>query len=363
MKSIHASIWTLWGLVLLVLSSCSSAPKGPTNLTVGTSPQLVEIAQSNAQWTGVAVSKMGRIFVNYPRWSKDVPISVAEMQGVEVVPFPNKKWNSWKPGKSPKHTFVCVQAVYIDDEDFLWVIDPANPQFAGVVKNGPKLVKFDLKTGSVVREIAFNDRVAPLDSYLNDLRVDTKKGYVYITDSGLGAIVVVDLQSGKSWRTLRDHPSTKAEGMTLKIDGRDWKQPDGTVRQIHVDGLALDPKGETLYYQALSGKTLYRIKTEYLREPDFTEKERGLHVEKFANSFPADGLWFATDGNIYAGALEDSAIRRFKPDGSVENVVQDNRLAWPDSFAQGSDGALFVTTSQIHLGSNPGRPYRIFKFR
>ena len=29
---------------------------------------LVEVARSDRQWTGIAVARDGRIFVNYPRW-------------------------------------------------------------------------------------------------------------------------------------------------------------------------------------------------------------------------------------------------------------------------------------------------------
>jgi hypothetical protein len=39
----------------------------------------------------------------------------------------------------------------------------------------------------------------------------------------------------------------------------------------------------------------------------------------------------------------------------------DSSLAWPDSIAVGPEGALYVTTSQIHHGPERTRPYFLFK--
>ena len=94
-------------------------------------------------------------------------------------------------------------------------------------------------------------------SYLNDIRVDTKSGYAYIIDSGLGAIVVINLKTGECRRTIAEHTSTKAVDIKLKIEGTEWNH------QIHSDGIALDTKGEYLYYQALTGYSIYRIHTKW----------------------------------------------------------------------------------------------------
>src|ERR1700710_2224598 len=74
-------------------------------------PSLTHVASFDQQVTGVAVSKDGRIFVNFPRWEKDVPISVAEvMKDGKLRPYPDTDWNSWSNLKplSVKDHFVCV---------------------------------------------------------------------------------------------------------------------------------------------------------------------------------------------------------------------------------------------------------------
>ena len=123
------------------------------------------------QATGVAVSRSGRIFVNFPDWSDQHTISVAEIVNGKVIPFPNEEWNL--PGPPNDH-FVCVQSVYIDESDSLWILDPAAPMMKEIVKRGPKLVKVDLVKNQAVQTIPFGEEIAPKKSYLNDVRVDTK---------------------------------------------------------------------------------------------------------------------------------------------------------------------------------------------
>ena len=109
-------------VLLLVLPSCGDEE---TTQTYG--PKLEIVAESSRRWTGVAVSPEGRIFVNYPRWSDDVPISVAEIVDGESVPFPDGAWNAWEPGLDVTKRHVCVQSVTFDDQGVLWILDPGSP--------------------------------------------------------------------------------------------------------------------------------------------------------------------------------------------------------------------------------------------
>src|SRR3954451_18727102 len=81
--------------------------------------QLVPVARFKNQVTGVTVTENGRIFVSFPRWTEDVPISVAEvMQDGSVRPYPSDEWNAWRNSRmtelSSKDHFVCVQSVVAD---------------------------------------------------------------------------------------------------------------------------------------------------------------------------------------------------------------------------------------------------------
>ncbi|MGB6121307.1 MAG: L-dopachrome tautomerase-related protein, partial [Bacteroidota bacterium] len=215
-------------MFLFLLLACSTQdPAAPGGDDTSQELQFIELFRSNDQWTGVAASHDERLFVCFPRWSPTLQTSVAEIgfeNGVarSLVPYPDNEWNTWNASASPQDHFVCVQSIYVDGENAFWILDPANPMFSGVVQGGAKLLKLDLQTNRVIQTFLFDSLVAPAASYLNDIRVDTEHDVAYVTDSGLGAIIVVDLRTGVSRRVLYDHSSTKAERVVLTIDGRGW---------------------------------------------------------------------------------------------------------------------------------------------
>lgn len=325
---------------------------------------LTSVATSTAQWTGVAVSQEKRLFVNWPRMNTDtVPYSVAEVSNGQTVPFPDAEWNTWNPTLPPQNRFVCVQSVYVDDQNFLWVLDPANPQSKGVVKGGPKLLKFDLQTRQLVQRISFDTTVVFGTSYLNDVRVDTQQKFAYITDSDRGGLVVVNLATGKSRRLLGNHPSTKSENLILTVEGRTWRRKDGTLPSIHSDGIALSPQRDYLYYHALTGKALYRIGTQWLQDESLNESQLGEKVEKLTDTEPIDGMMFGPGGYLYLTYIKQNAIYRYRPGRSLQQVAQSEQLKWPDTFAVGPDSTMYVTTSQLHIPMNERtEPYQVFQF-
>ena len=301
------------------------------------------------QVTGVTVSPQGRVFVNFPFWSDDHTLSVAEIIDGQPKPFPDDVWNA-KSGP-PEGRWVCVQSVVVDDQGALWILDPASPKTEGVVKGGPKLVKVDLSTNKVVQTIPFDETIAPTRSYLNDVRVDTKSGHAFITDSGAGAIVVVDLKTAQARRLLADHPSTKVElGTEIVVDGMKIIDPKtGKAPEIHADGIAFDKEGGWLYYHPLTGITLYRIKTEHLLDETLSDAQRGSKVEKLTTTPKPDGMLEAPDGSVYLTAFEKNAIVHFDPGTrKVTTIIEEDLLQWPDTLAWGPDGKLYITTSQIH---------------
>ena len=326
---------------LLHKAAAQPAPTAPQ-----TGPALDQVAQFDQQVTGVAVARDGRIFVNFPRWEQDVPISVAElMKDGSLRPYPNAEWNAWRnENKLPASDhFVCVQSVTIDPQGFLWVVDPAAPGNEFNLDGGPKLVKIDLNGDKVVKVIHFDRTAVPQGSYLNDVRVSPDGRTAYLTDSGVkGALLVVDIASGKAQRLLDGHPSTQVDPkVKVQTDGKPLKRPDGRGPMFAADGIALDPKGEYLYWQALTGNTLYRIATKALHAP------AAAAVERLGTTCVADGYWMDRRARLWITSPEDNSVKLRHPDGKLEIVVQDPRLRWPDSMAEGADGTIYVTASHI----------------
>jgi sugar lactone lactonase YvrE len=335
--------------------------------------KLTEVYKDNDfQLTGVTVSKSGRLFVNFPRWSDHYWNAVVEVtKDGSVKPYPDESWNRWdlKPDTAEKQ-FVCVQSVVADDTDTLWVVDPAAPLMGPVVPGGAKLVRIDLATNRVTRVYGFDSTIAKPDSYLNDIRVDTKRNTAYMTDSGAGGIVVVDLVSGKAHRPLDAHPSVLPEaGVSIVVNGKPVLGPNGKPPQIAADSIALSHGGEYLYYKALTGKTLYRVKTSALRDAGASHEVVGAAVERVAETFPTDGFWMDAQDRLYLSNINESAVYRLVQGGAPEKVAADSRLVWPDTFSQGPDGAIYITASHINDSPrfNQGKstrtmPYSVFKF-
>ena len=311
-------------------------------------PKLV--AGFDQQVTGVAVSKTGRVFVNFPRWEKDVPVSVAEvMKDGSLKPYPDAAWNAWsnlKPLSLGDH-FVCVQSVTIDPQGFLWVVDPAAPGNEFIKPGGVKLIKISLDTNKVVRVIPFNATVAPQGSYMNDVRVSPDGGTAYLTDSGQrGALIVVDVASGRARRVLDGDPRTQPEpGVVPMVDGHELRRPDNRIPSFAADGIALSPDGKYLYWQALVGRTLYRVPTDALAAT--AKSSAASKVETLGTTNVADGYWMDEKGYLFITDPGDNALRMRAPDGTITMVVQDASLRWPDSLAEGTDGSIYVTASHI----------------
>ena len=82
----------------------------------------------------------------------------------------------------------------------------------------------------------------------------------------------MNLENDTAWRVLENHPATSPEGFFLLciedviIDAAGDRDEQVILcpLQIAADGIALDPGGGLLYFQAVSGTTLYRVRTEAL---------------------------------------------------------------------------------------------------
>jgi sugar lactone lactonase YvrE len=357
MKCIFLPEAGLFLLLVTLLPGVAFFPDKPPAV-VTRAAALQTVYASDRQIGALAAAPGGRLFFNYSRWFGPVPVAVVELKNGQPVAFPDAAW-SQETAPVSRH-FFSVQSVYADGR-FLWIVDAANPQMQGLVPGGAKLVKVDLGTGGAVQTIRFDPVAAPAGSYLNDVRVDRRRNRAYLSDLGLGALLVVDLSSGKTRRVLTSHPSTKSEEITMQVNGKPWLMPDGTARRVHVTGLALDPQQQYLYYKSLTGRRLYRIATRWLHEPAITEAELGRKVEFVAEVGGTDSMDFGPDGYLYLTAFEQNAISRYRPGGAVEVVVQDKQLSWPRSIAF-SEGQAYVSTYRLHEGDQPTDRYKIFRF-
>ena len=329
------------------------------------------MASFQHQATGIAVTRDGRIFVSFPRWSEDSPISVGELKDGKVTPYPDAAWNGFRDvaPTDPAQSFVCVQSVTCDTQGNLWVLDPAAPGLAFEVTGGPKLVRIDLATNRVARVYAFDPAVAPQGSYLNDIRFTPDGKRAVLTNSGApGCLLTFDVETGETRRVLVGHPSTQFEhGLVVSVNGKPLKRLDGETAHFSADGIAVDNRGEYAMWQATTGTTMYRAPIGALFDGQMTPDQLGATVQTVARTFLADGYWMARDGVLYLTSCADNSVKRMMGNKTFEVAVRDSRLLWPDSMAEGADGSIYVTASHIpemRAWQGPGvQQTQLFRFK
>ena len=333
-------------------------------------PRLQSVYQDNTyQFTGVAISAKNRLFVTYPRWSDTYKYGVIEVVNGKSVPYPDAGMNEWKPGEDGMNKWVCVQTAYVDDQDFLYIVDPAAPKLGKVYNNSAKVVKFDLNTNRIIRTYRFPGTIDN-QSYLNDIRIDTQTQMAYLTNSGTGGIVVLDLKSGQSRQVLQAHKSVHPDpNVKFIIDGHELKK-QGQPVAFQSDGIALSPDRKYLYYKTISDKKLFRIPTAALNNPALTGQQLAGQVQELGNFANTDGMIFDPHGNLYLGDPTTYSMIQITAGLKMHTWIKDQRLIWPDTYTISKDGYIYISTSQIQRqpdynnGINKRTsPYEVYKVK
>ena len=367
---------SVFAIAVAAASQTSFATESPslpahaaTDKTIGQLDQV--FAFHDAMPTGITVTDNGRIFVNYPKWGDDVAFTVGEIREGQVYPYPDAAFNR-EDTKDPAKGLISVQSVVADGKGRVWLLDTAAPGFAAPKAGGAKLVAVDLATNKVVKTLVFPANVMLSSTYVNDMRFDFrigKEGTVYVTDSsisGPGAIIVIDIASGKAIRRLNGAKSTSPDPAFIPVvEGQQaliTKGSDGKRKTLTVasDGIALSPDGKTLYFCALSSRHLYSVPTALLRDPNVSEAQLAAAVKDLGEKGASDGLEADANGAVYAGDYEHNSIRKRRVDASWETIVHDPRVLWPDTLSIGPDGYLYFIANQLQrqAGFHDGKDLR-----
>jgi hypothetical protein len=323
--------------------------------------ELLTVASAgNVLITNAAVSPRGRLFGNFPRWTEVPTPSVGEATADGgFAPFPGGGWNDWHPGLPPHDRFVCTHGLHADRDDHLWAIDDASPHHGAMIEGGAKLVRIDLATNRVGRVYALGPDLAPPGAVLSHMRVDAR--FLYVTDSGFGAIVVIDRETGRGHRTLQGTRCSRADPTIVPvIHGRPMVHPDGRVPTIHLSHLELSPDGAWMYFTPLFGPVLWRIETKYLHDPHLTGDAIAAHVEEVVRIPPVTGITSDARGTLYFSALTEDGVLVLPPNGNLETLIRDERISGPNEGSIGPDGYYYFPNSQA---PRVNRPYEVFKVR
>lgn len=264
-----------------------------------------------------------------------------------------------------------VLGLQADAGGVVWLLDNA-------MRDGPmrRLVGWHAIENRLVSGIDLT-KVTTDQSFLNDLAVDYQRKIAYIADPANGAdaaIIVVDLVQGSMRRVLEGHKSVTPEDIDLVIDGTPVRirAADGSeIRpRVGVNPIAIDKNGDWMYYGPMHGRSMYRIRTEDLRNSELTSQALAVRVERWSDKPICDGISIDNAGNLYLGDLANNAIGVIGSDRKYRVLINDPRLSWVDAFSFGPDGLLYVVVNQLHRSAvlNGGNaatepPYLILKFK
>lgn len=311
----------------------------------------------------VAVTPSGEVITSQHQfYGPDV--AVVRHTGDGVEPFPNRAWAT-PPGPRGRGMH-AVLGVVADQRGIVWMADNGAP--------APRLVAWDTRDDSLHRVITLPSHAAPDGSFPNDMAIDVARGMIYFADFGgpEPALIALDLETGQARRLLAGHESVMPdEDNPVRVDGEVVTMGTGDgarPARVGVNPITIDPSNTWVYYGPMSGTSVYRIRSADLAA-GLSREALADRIERYGDKPVSDGITVDDEGNVYITELDAGAVGVTRRDGSYERLVEDSRIQWPDGFAAGPDGHIYLTVNQLHRSAplNKGEntaepPFYIFRF-
>ncbi|WP_455888019.1 L-dopachrome tautomerase-related protein [Pseudomonas rustica] len=317
----------------------------------------------NAPIAGLHFDDQGTAYVSTPRLaSSALPATLSTLDtSVKTGParltaFPSAQVNAI--AGSASDSLRNVLGFYVDNRNgWLWALDMGF--VAGESEappNSQKVLVLDLKSGRTVKRIELDQVADRAGSLLNDIVVDERRRVAYISDSGSRSapknsvgLIVVDFSSGKSRRVLDRHAALDVEpGVSVIAHGAEvWP---GKPLMIGVNGVALSPDAETLYWTVTTGTRARSIPTAILREYNSsTSQIAAAIVDLGAVGGNTDGIVTDAKGNLYITDVTRNGIVKYDPRAKVmELIASDDKVHWPDTPSFLPNGDLLFTSSALN---------------
>lgn len=325
--------------------------------------RMKEEFETNQYWkhampAGIKVDQQGTYYVSVPRWANGIPATMNRIVIKEGKPlleaFPSWEWNE-------AGNIAALQSILgyeIDEKNHMWILDQGKIAYAPSPDGSQKLVIWDLNTNQLIDSIIIPNEIAPYrTSFLNDLVVDNKNGFVYITDSGNGwpdhpldgGIIVYNMRTKRFRRVLDRHYSTQDfPGFLFEINYRPVYK-DNPLK-IGADGIALSADRSTLYYCQVTGRNLYAIDTSLLQDYRTPlELIREAVQTRGSKDTNSDGMHADNLGNVFYTMLEGQGIGIYSPHtNSFRPFVSDDRMLWVDGVAFDQKGSIIFNNNRLH---------------
>ncbi|AYD03949.1 hypothetical protein NCHU2750_45680 (plasmid) [Neorhizobium sp. NCHU2750] len=313
----------------------------------------------------VALTSKNMLFLGCPRYTpkEDTPALARRDQNGKMLPFPGNGWNAWKPGADGRNAFVYLNSVHVFADDTVWVVDQGSlsadafpEQFSTPQPGAQKIVQLSSDTGEILKVLRFDDSILPAGAKMNDLRFHGSK--MYVTDSGLGAIIVHDFDIGKTTRRLsgRKPMLAKEVKMTLAL------QPDAKEKPFtppNSDMIEISQDGEWLFWAAPTGP-LFKVETRYLNDAEMADDELEKKVQHVADIEFSSGCAMDTLGNFYFCETKTGKITLLSPSGKTATFTSDPDFVRPDGAFISADRHLYVPRKPREPGGLAETPFAIY---
>lgn len=273
-----------------------------------------------------------------------------------VSAFPDAQWGAREraagvPGLSP------MLGIRADREGRVWLLASGGE---------PHLYAWDLDARTLVHDFTFaGQRVG-----FNDIALALSHGKVILSDTTNGGLAVLDVATGTLTQRLLGHASMQAEDIVATIDGTVVGNGGQPLRG-GLNPLTIDAPEEWVYYGAMSGTRVWRVRVADLLDSALDEAGLAARVEHYADKVPSAGITIDDAGNVYVTDIQAHGIGVAAPGQPYRLLVSDpERLAWADGISVGPDGYIYTANNQLYRnfgshrdGGAPTPPYYVTRFK
>ena len=324
------------------------------------SAKLEVVAELPIRPGNVTATKDGRVFATVHPLGKP--------SGVQLITITGKhQYRAWpsaefqNDGKQfDEDRIDSPLGIYRDSLDRIWIVD------MGLNLGKTRIWSFDSRTDKLVQRIDLPASIAPRDSFVQDLVVDDKNGWIYLADIANPGLIAVNIESGQA-RRFGNHPSLNAEtGVAMVINGKQVHF-NGKPAEVAVDPITLSADKETFFFGAMTGRSWYAVPARLFRD-GASDADIAKAIVRVGDKPISDGATTDANGNHFFTNLTEHGIDVLTTDGTLAPFIRDPRLAWPDGIQFGANSSLYISVNQLNTtpaftgGADEGKaPYYILR--
>ena len=342
-----------------VAAACAALVLAVTVAAAATpAPRLEVLADLPAAPGNVTVAPDGTVVVSAHPSSRANVIGFSITKDGMVAPFPSQEVGAGMQR---------VLSVRADDAGHVWML-------AGTPGPGAKdLYVVNAKTGAIDRTIAID---AP-GSFLNDMALALDRGVIVMSDpGGKSSLDVLDVNSGALRKLLVGDRSVAPEDVDAPIDGIPLAQSRGADGKLvpmrsGVNPITIDARHQWVYYGAMTGRTLYRVRLADLLDTSLSDAQLAAKVRRYGDKAPSAGITMDDAGNVYVADVGARGVGVTSPDGHYRVLVHDDKLIdWPDGIAVGPGGYVYIAPNGLYRSFASHRfmgpalpPFHLIRFK